>query len=463
MGKELNFSLEQKKPGRSAVSVMTLFLLGVVAVFSGVTLYTVRSGSRPVIVPVPRGLDEAGTRELASKLAQRNLYERAAAVWQDYLAQATLTAPERATALFHVATLLEKAGQPDAAIEYYYRSEMTADLDELRSQINAHVKQCFESLGNFSALRYELIDRTSMDGSTAAGTETVAEIGAEKITQAELDATIERSIENQLTPMAAFLAPEQLNEQKERLLEQYRDPQARQDFLRNWLAQEILYRQALAEGLGEDPEVRQLVDDVTRGLLSQQMMNAQLASRINITETDLQTFYTANKDRYTEPARATISHIRVGDRQQADALLGRLTGGQDFASLAKEFSTDEATKSAGGRIESDIIKGQSVPGIGEASEINAAIFAAVGPVVLAEPFETDAGWEIIKVERIQPERLPAFDEVRQQVMADLSQRKSQEVQQQYLEEMMNTHNVVIHTSAFVSAGSNTEGEAPQAQ
>ena len=31
------------------------------------------------------------------------------------------------------------------------------------------------------------------------------------------------------------------------------------------------------------------------------MMNEQLASKIHITDTDLQTYYTANKDKYVEP------------------------------------------------------------------------------------------------------------------------------------------------------------------
>ena len=41
------------------------------------------------------------------------------------------------------------------------------------------------------------------------------------------------------------MTPEQLNEQKKRALEQSRSPQAKQEFLQSWLAQEILYRQAL--------------------------------------------------------------------------------------------------------------------------------------------------------------------------------------------------------------------------
>jgi len=204
--------------------------------------------------------------------------------------------------MFQVGTLLEKAGQLEEAIEYFYRSESVAKLNELSGQINTHIKDCFEKLGKFSALRYELMDRTSMAGSAQSGAKVVAEIGPEKITEADLDAIIENNIDNQLEPMAAFMTAEQLSEQKAKMLEQYRSSQAKSRFLQSWLAQEILYRQALKDGLSEDVQVKKLLDELARGVLSQEMMSRQLAAKINITESDVQTYYNANKEKYIEPA-----------------------------------------------------------------------------------------------------------------------------------------------------------------
>jgi len=393
-------------------------------------------------------LSAAQVKQLAAKLDQRKLHGQAAQVWQDYLADAELTEAERATVLFQIGVALEKAGRYGEAIEQYYRSEMTAPLDELGSQINRHVKECFERLGEFSALRYELMDRTSLNPSETAGAKVVAEIGPEKITEADLDAQIERSIENQLAPMVAFMPAEQVSEQKKRLLEQFRDPKARQEFLQSWLAQEILYRQALDEGLSDKPQTKQVLEDVTRGVLSQQLMNEKLASRINITETDVQTYYSANKDKYVEPARAKISHIRVAEEDQAAKVLERLADGQDFAELAKEFSLDESTKDTGGIIAEDVVEGAYVSGIGDANEINAAIFAAEPPKALEQAFQTDDGWEIVKVQEKHAARQKGFDEVGQQVMQELLGLKRQEVQGDYIKEMMGKYNVIVHTSAF---------------
>jgi hypothetical protein len=301
MEEKLDFSLPGKKRRTSLapkISVVLLLVLISLALFNLLK----PSSQNPLSENPASSLSEEKVRDLASKLADRNLYTRAARVWQDYLSFAKVPDSERAKTLFQVGTLLEKAGAYEEAIEYYYRSELTAKLPELEQQLNTHIKDCFEKLGKFSALRYELMDRTAFKKSGEEGSRVVAEIGAEKITASDLDALIERTIDNQLEPITAFMTTEQLNEQKKEILDQYKSPSAKMEFLQSWLGQEVLYRQALEEGLSEKPEAKSLIEDLVRGALSHQLMNNELAGKVNITETDLQTYYQANKDKYTEPA-----------------------------------------------------------------------------------------------------------------------------------------------------------------
>lgn len=300
MEENLDFSLPEKKQKTALIPKISVILLLILIGLALVNLLK-PSYQSPLSENPALPLSEEKTKDLASKLASRNLYTRAAKVWQDYLSFAKMPDKERATTLFQIGTLLEKAGEYAEAIEYYYRSEITAKLSELEPQINTHIKDCFEKLGQFSALRYELMDRTSFGGSEKAGEKIVAEIGAEKITEADLDALIEQAIDNQLAPTTAFVTIEQLNEQKKDILEQYKSPSVKQQFLESWLIQEILYRQALEEKLSEEPATKSVIEYLIRGTLSQQLMNRELAHKINITETDLQTYYAANKDKFVEP------------------------------------------------------------------------------------------------------------------------------------------------------------------
>ncbi len=448
MEEKLNFSLPEKKSKGSVAGKFGILLLLIITILAAANLYVSANKNAGPQAQAVKGLSAEETKKLATKLAGRNLYEQAAGVWEDYLVAGELTDVGRARALFQAGTLLEKAQQYGHAIEYYYRSEIASSIGELEPQINSHIKNCFERLGKFSALRYEMMDRTSIDGQDSAGSKLVAEIGAEKITEADLDAIIEGAIDNQLSPMSAFMATEELNEQKKKMLGQFKSPQAKQQFLQNWLAQEILYRQALEQGLTQKPEVKKSLDDLTRGVLSQQLMNQELASKIHLTETDVQTYYTANKEQYIEPAGANISHILVETEQQAKDLIEKIKGGDDFAELAKQFSKDDDTKDQGGRISAQVTKGSNVPVIGNHAELNEKIFAAKASEVLAEPFKTEKGWEIIRVERISPERQKSFDEVRQEAMSALLGQKRQDVQQQYIKQMMDKYNVIMHTSVF---------------
>jgi peptidyl-prolyl cis-trans isomerase C len=181
-------------------------------------------------------------------------------------------------------------------------------------------------------------------------------------------------------------------------------------------------------------------------------MNKELASKINITETDVQTYYTANKDKFIEPAKAKISHMLIKDQQQANELIGRIKGGEDFGELAKQFSKDESTKEKAGKVETEVQKDSYIPGIGTNEELNKKIFAVEAPKVLDEPFKTEKGWEIVKVETLTPERQKTLDEVSQQVISMLANQKRHDVQSSYIEQMMDKHNVIIHTSAISDAG-----------
>jgi len=457
---KLDFSLPEKKHKNavtnSIIIVLLLILIGLSA--ANMALRPVKDNQSAE--GTNGSLSAEQTKQLAGKLAQRNLHIRAANLWKDYLATGKLTDAERARTLFQIGTLLEKANLYDQAIEYFYRSEIVAELGELEPQINAHIRNCFEKLGKFSALRYELMDRTSLETAPAAGAKIVAEIGAEKITESDFDAVIESEIENQLEPMAPFMTPEQFGEQKKKMLQQYKNPQAKQQYLQAWLAQEVLYRQALEEELVEKPEAKKLIDQLTRGALSQLLLNKELASKINITETDVQTYYAANKDKFIEPARAGISHILLEEQQQANELIGQIKDGEDFGELAKQFSKDESTKEKVGKIATEVQEGSSIPGIGTYEELNKKIFAVDAPKVLDEPFKTENGWEIVKVETLTPERQKTLDEVSQQVMSMLANQKRQDVQNSYIQQMMDKHNVIIHTSAMSGADRTEATENP---
>ncbi|MBN1361872.1 MAG: peptidyl-prolyl cis-trans isomerase [Sedimentisphaerales bacterium] len=463
MAEKLDFSLPQKKSKVTAGGAFTIALLLIVAALAVANLLVASRSENAQPATASGGLSAAQVKALAAKLAQRNLHEQAAAAWQDYLGSAELTDVERANVLFQVATSFEKAGRYADAIENYYRSEATASLDELGPQINAHVKECFEKLGRFASLRYEMMDRTSPSSSEPAGGKVVAEIGPEKITEARLDTLIEEAVENELLPMRAYLTLEQFNEQKRYDLERLRRPQAKGQFLGEWLSQELLYREALEQELGERPEIKRLMHARTREMLSRRMLEEQLVSKVHITDGDVQTYFRANKEKYMVPESATISHILVAEEDTARDLLAKIRAGADFAALAKEFSLDLTTAQTDGRIPGEVYRGRPMPFAGDTKDIEAAIFATDAPGVLDRPFETETGWEIVRVDEKHPPQERAFEEVQQEVRRDLRISKGEEVQREYIGELMAKYDVVLRAAAFapIPQGDSQESSSQQ--
>ena len=128
MDEKIEFSLPEKKqksPIAAKISIVMLILLLVLAAAN----LLIRPGSEKILQR--QTLSAEQTKQLASKLAARNLYSPAASAWQDYVSQADLSDEETARIYFQIAALLEKADKNAEAIEYYYRSEMTAKLDDL--------------------------------------------------------------------------------------------------------------------------------------------------------------------------------------------------------------------------------------------------------------------------------------------------------------------------------------------
>ena len=58
--------------------------------------------------------------------------------------------------------------------------------------------------------------------------------------------------------------------------------------------------------------------------------------------------------------------------------------------------------------------------------------------------------ERVNEEDPNSERLKSFDEVEGQIMSELLSQKRQDVQQEYIEQMMDKYNVIVHASALTT-------------
>jgi peptidyl-prolyl cis-trans isomerase C len=112
-------------------------------------------------------------------------------------------------------------------------------------------------------------------------------------------------------------------------------------------------------------------------------------------------------------------HILVESKDKARELFEKILHGGDFAALAREHSKDPGSKDQGGEL-GFFSRGQMVPQFEEA-----AFKLKAGEV--GEPFETQFGWHIVKVDERRQRSAPAFEDVKDRVRASMIHKRAQQI------------------------------------
>lgn len=152
--------------------------------------------------------------------------------------------------------------------------------------------------------------------------------------------------------------------------------------------------------------------------------SALIAKDVEVTEQDIEDYYQANILEYTTEERRRLSHILVESADDASDKINqakaKLDAGEDFAEVAKAFSTDTFSAENGGDL--DWVE----PGVmGDNFDKAAFALEKVGDVT--EVVETDFGFHIIKLTEYEPEVVKPLTEVAQQIKEQIAQDKAAEL------------------------------------
>lgn len=290
---------------------------------------------------------------------------------------------------------------------------------------------------------------------------TAANVGGEVITLTQLRAA--------LKPQLDRLPPEQRNNpdiQRQvvdsvlsQLIErtvlvqaakkQMKDPKAIQSFYevvdKAWVEHEMppMLREAKATDIHElkvklaekGISLDQIREEFRQSTFAREFMVQKLSSKMNVTLIEKQRYYREHFEDFNRPSQVVWREIAVDTakcsgrdeaQRKAEALLARVTRGEDFARVAKAESHG-ATAREGGKWE--IAPGSyAIPAVNEAIE-------ALGPGGISRVIEAPAGFHVVKVESKREAGPAPFNEVQDQVRDLVARGKQAKLASAFIDDL----------------------------
>ncbi len=224
------------------------------------------------------GDDPARRREVAAKLQAAGALDEAAAEWARYLEISDLGAEERAAIAYSLGNTLLEAGRYERALRWFYEAD-SLGAGELSDELGQRIVHCLERLGRHHAATAAMGASVTLE--PAAGDPAdpvVAHIGGDEIRRSQVEQALDDG------------PPE--------LRRAWSDSAQRPELLRRYVAEELVWRRALKLELDDDPEVRRRHADLLKQLVVAEFVERELLAKIDADETDLRTWYQANRSRY---------------------------------------------------------------------------------------------------------------------------------------------------------------------
>ncbi len=217
--------------------------------------------------------------------------------------------------------------------------------------------------------------------------------------------------------------------------------------LKKMIDEILLLQEAKRRGLDEDEEVREKVERYRSRLITEKLYREVAAERSQVGEEEILAYYQEHKDRFRQKERIRARQIlillppKAGPEEEAEAekkakeVLAKVKAGEDFATLAKQYS-EGPTASRGGDL-GFFSRGRMVP---EFEEI-AFSLEEVGDT--SDVVRTKFGLHIIQLTGRQPARELALEDVKDRIVRQLESAKRREIRQSLAEELRQEGGVEI--------------------
>lgn len=195
--------------------------------------------------------------------------------------------------------------------------------------------------------------------------------------------------------------------------------------------QRLIERQALViraerDGIADQPEARRHTKEAADKVLEEEYLHRTIAPAI--TETMLLDRYSAQIKGKPGPELVHAWAILAPTQDKGMDVIGALSAGADFASLARKFSTD-TTASKGGDL--GFVTHDSL-----SPEVASVVFSLLPGTFTPFPVKTAAGWFVLKTESRGLAPTPTYAQARPALLEQMIQERAGKVATDVLKRSM---------------------------
>jgi peptidyl-prolyl cis-trans isomerase C len=197
----------------------------------------------------------------------------------------------------------------------------------------------------------------------------------------------------------------------------------------------------------------QHVREVTKSLAAAEAYKQFVTIPSAVTDAEVQAEYAKAPARWTKPESVRVQHILIRTagsaeaasaetKALADSIVVRIRDGEDFGTLASQYSADDY-RVKGGDL-GFVHRGRLVP------ELDAVVFD-LEPGSVSDPILASDGWHVVRVLEHQPARQLTFDEAAPNIRSVLEKQKHDSIESDWLASLKKKYPVTILDPALVDA------------
>lgn len=239
----------------------------------------------------------------------------------------------------------------------------------------------------------------------------VAKVGGVKISQEDLNSALNKQYGATVLDTLISDKVIELEAKKKDVTVSKKAIQSQLDTLATQYGSEEALESALASN-------NMTLSDAKKSIKTYLLTKKLIEPTLDITESELKSYFKENKDSYNQAAQVKASHILLNDKKTANTVLAKLNDGGDWDKLAKKYSQDSSNASDGGNL------GYFVKSDMDEDFADAAFSLKVGET--SKVVKSSYGYHIIKITGKKAAKEANYADVKDQVKAAVMEQKINE-------------------------------------